>query len=92
MNNTSTIDYLSSFRVMNYAVFDFIASFIGMFILAKIFKLKMKKSMLLTIPLSVVSHILVDNITPLTKQTIGEGNYLVKLIMIILIISAFVVE
>ena len=92
MNNTSTIDYLSSFRVMNYAVFDFIASFIGMFILAKIFKLNMKKSMLLTIPLSVVSHILVDNITPLTKQTIGEGNYLVKLIMIILIISAFVVE
>lgn len=92
MNNTSTIDYLRSFRVMNYAVFDFIASFIGMFILAKIFKLNMKKSMLLTIPLSVVSHILVDNITPLTKQTIGEGNYLVKLIMIILIISAFVVE
>ena len=92
MNNTSTINYLRSFRVINYAVFDFIASFIGMFILAKIFKWNMKKTMLLTIPLSVVSHILVDNITPLTKQTIGEGNYLVKIIMIILVISAFMVE
>lgn len=92
MNNISTIDYLRSFRVINYAIFDFIASFIGMYILAKIFKWNMKKVMLLTIPLSVVSHILVDNITPLTKQTIGEGNYLVKIIMIILVISAFVVE
>lgn len=89
-----TIDYLRSFRIGPYAIFDFAASFLGIYllspILSKLFlkvglKISTKSWMLLTIPLSILIHLLVGNITPMTADFINlHEAYLLKIIVIAL--------
>jgi hypothetical protein len=92
MSNIITIDYLRSFRFgtqnegefkNGFAIFDFIISFITMGLIGLYFK-KTRQFLAATLPLSIISHLAVGRITPLTKMTIGPGYYSVKLIMIIL--------
>lgn len=85
----STIEYLRSFKLGEYAIFDLASSFLGIYLLApllsKIFryvKLDIPKLnwLYFTIPLSIVFHILVGNYTPMTKYFIDpSGHYLLKI-------------
>ena len=91
-----TLQFLRSFRISGYAYFDLIIAFLGVYILSpllsKLFiKLKLKISrkswLLLTLPLSIVVHIAIRNITPMTRNFIDPyGHYVLKGIILILII------
>lgn len=92
MNNSNNIiKYLRSFRLLEYAIFDFIATFFGTFFFAKYFNFNINKSFLLVIPISIIIHKLFGIDTLLTKQVFGKNNYFVKLIIAILIITSFFV-
>lgn len=89
-----SIQYLRSFRIFGYAIFDFVLSFVGVYILAPILswlflkiglKISRKSWLLLTIPASIAIHFMVGNITPLTEQFINPNdNFSVKIIVVIL--------
>jgi len=90
------IEFLRQFRIGGYAIFDFVASFIGIYLLApllsKLFlKLKLqipKKSWLFfTLPIGILTHLVVGSITPMTRNFIDlNGHYILKLVMLALII------
>lgn len=80
----TTLEFLRSFRIFEYAIFDFALSFLGIFLLSpflsKLF-LKMniivpkKNWIILTIPLSILIHIIFLNFTPLTKNFLDYQNH-----------------
>jgi hypothetical protein len=82
------IDYLRQFRVAGYALFDFTAGFLGMFLLAPLLSRAAGKAGVLIpkrswviwmLPISVLVHVLVGRYTPLTKDFLDpRGHYLVK--------------
>ncbi len=92
----ATIEFLRQFRIGGYAIFDFVASFVVIYLLApllsKLFlKIKLqipKKSwVFLTLPIGILTHLLVGSITPMTKNFIDlNGHYILKLVMLALII------
>lgn len=91
-----TIEHLREFRIGPYAVFDFVVSFLGIYILApllsKLFmllkiKVSRKSWIFLTIPLSILIHYLVNNITPMTEDFLNpNGSYFLKIVIILLTI------
>jgi len=91
-----TIEYLRQFKLGGYAIFDFAASFLGIYLLApllsKLFlliKIDVPKRnwLYLTIPLSVLVHYLVGNITPMTRDFMDmSGHYLLKAFILVLLI------
>jgi hypothetical protein len=90
------LEFLRQFRVDGYAIFDFAAAFLLIFLLApllsKLFsKLRLsipKKSwMFFTLPLSIVAHLLAGNITPMTRDFISlHDHYLLKIFILGLLI------
>lgn len=90
------IAFLRQFRLGDYAIFDFAAAFLGIYLLApllsKIFaKLRVEiphqNWLYLTLPLSVVVHLLSGHITPLTRDFIDlQGHYIVKIIILALLV------
>lgn len=93
------IEYLREFRFSWYAIFDFIVVFIAVYLLApllsKIFiKLKIdipkKNWFFLSLPIGIIVHLLVGNITPMTRDFIDINNhYILKIIIICLLILGF---
>ena len=92
----NTIDFLRQFRIGEFALFDLGISFLGIYLfsplLSKIFlKLKIKISRLswlfFTLPLGILTHILIGNITPMTKNFIDlRGHYFLKILILSLLI------
>ncbi len=91
-----TIDYLRQFRLGGFAIFDFTVSFLGMLALSPLLSYLCKRAgihvpkrnwVILTMPISVLAHILVGNITPFTKDFLDHsGNYLTKVVIVICVI------
>jgi hypothetical protein len=87
-----SIEYLRQFRFGGYALFDLIVSFLGIYLLSplltKLFlKLRIKVPkyswMFLTLPIGILVHILVGNITPMTKNFLATGGqYPLKIIIV----------
>jgi hypothetical protein len=94
------IDFLRQFRLGGFAVFDFAAAFLGIFLIApflsKIFKklgLKIPRRswVFLTLPIGIMVHILIGKITPMTKEFLdSSGHYLLKVIIAVLFILGLV--
>lgn len=86
------IEYLRQFRIGSYAIFDFSLAFVGMLLAAPLLSWLFKKIgvlvpmrnwVILTLPISVLVHILIGNITPFTKNFLDpSGHYLIKLIIV----------
>jgi len=86
------ITYLRQFRITGYAVFDFAAAFLGIFLLSPVLSKLAGKAGLeipkinwlyLTLPIGTATHLLTGNITPLTKNFIElRGHYGLKAVMI----------
>ena len=86
------IDYLRQFRIGGYAIFDFTAGFLGMLLLSpwltRLFNkagihIPRRNWVFLMLPISVLTHILVGNITPLTENFLDlNSHYLLKFIVI----------
>jgi hypothetical protein len=90
-----SIDYLRQFRIGEYAIFDLLAAFIGIYLLSnllsKLFlkiKIKIPKQnwIFLTLPLGILAHLLVGRITPMTRDFLDfNGHYTLKIIILILL-------
>lgn len=91
-----TTQSLRSFKILDYAVFDLAASFIGIYLLSpvlsslfRLIKLEIPRSswLYLTLPLGVLIHILVGSYTPMTKYILDpSGHYLLKILLVALTI------
>jgi hypothetical protein len=89
------IEFLRQFRFGEYAIFDFVVAFIGIYLLAPLFSKLFKKIRLdipkknwlfLTLPLGIFTHLLVGNITPMTRDFVDiGGHYILKIVIIILL-------
>ena len=85
------IEFLRQFRIFDYAIFDFLAAFLGMYLLSpllsKLFlKIKLdiprKNWPYLTLPLGIAIHLLVGRITPMTRDFIDLNNHYILKILI----------
>jgi hypothetical protein len=95
-----TIEYLRSFRIAGYAMFDFAASFILLAILAPGLSWAFKKVgiiipfrswLIWAIPFGMVVHLAFGSMTPMTKALVDpQGHWLLKIVMLALIIAGFV--
>ncbi|OGR45528.1 MAG: hypothetical protein A2X35_04035 [Elusimicrobia bacterium GWA2_61_42] len=87
-----SIAYLRQFKVAGYAVFDFAASFIGVFLLSPFLSGLARRAgwqvprmnwVYMTLPLGIAAHLASGNITPMTRDFIDpHGHYLVKAVVI----------
>lgn len=87
-----SIEYLRQFRIGEYAIFDFAASFVGMALLAPVLSWLFKKIKInipwqnwlyLALPIGIVTHLVVGNITPMTRDFLNlHDHYILKLVII----------
>lgn len=90
------IEFLRQFRFGEYAIFDFVVAFLGIYLLSpllsKIFlKLRIdipkQNWLFLTLPISIFAHLLIGNITPMTRDFIDiNSHYFLKILILILLI------
>ncbi|EKD80155.1 MAG: hypothetical protein ACD_40C00193G0020 [uncultured bacterium] len=95
----SSIEFLRSFRIGEYAIFDLATSFIGVFILSPLLirlfrmahlEIPLTSWLLFTLPIGIGTHILTGNYTPMTKYFLDpSGHYPLKIFIIILFILGF---
>ena len=93
------IEFLRQFRFGEYAIFDFVAAFWGMWLLSSFLSrifLKLNIDvprvnwLYFTLPISILIHVLVGSITPMTKDFISlEGGYILKIVVIVLLLLSF---
>lgn len=86
------IEHLRSFRVFGYAIFDFVVSYLGIFlispILVKIFgviKIKTRKVqwVILALPIGIIFHVIFKQDTPFNQAFLDtNGGFIEKLIVI----------
>lgn len=87
-----TLDFLRSFRLGEYSIFDLSVSFLGIWLLSpllsklfKLFKLDIPKLswMFFTLPIGLLTHILINQDTLMTKYFLDpSSHYLLKLFII----------
>jgi len=92
--------YLRHFRVFNFAIFDLVLSFVGMYLLSgllsKLFlkigvQIPTRSWVLWTLPIGVLAHVLVGRMTPMTKNLLDlNGHYLLKIIIFAFLIAGFI--
>ncbi|HRY82094.1 MAG TPA: hypothetical protein P5232_00095 [Candidatus Moranbacteria bacterium] len=85
------IEFLRQFRIGEYAIFDFVVAFLGIYLLSpllsKIFlKLRIdipkKNWLFLTLPIGIIAHLIVGKMTPLTRNFMDiHGHYVLKIII-----------
>ncbi len=92
----NTIEYLRQFRIGEYAIFDFAVSFLGMYLLSSILsKLFLKIKIIipknnwifLTVPLSIIFHLLTNTMTTMTKDFLDiNSHYVIKILILLFLI------
>ena len=91
-----TIEYLRSFKLGDYAVFDLFAAFLGVYLLApalsRLFQvvhlsIPRRSWLYLTLPLGILTHVLISQDTPMTRYFLDpSGHYLLKLFILALLV------
>lgn len=89
------IEYLRSFRIFQYAIFDISVSFLGILLLSplltKLFlkiniNIPLSSWMYLTLPISILTHIIINNHTKMTANFLDlNGYYLLKIFILSLL-------
>jgi uncharacterized membrane protein len=89
------LEFLRQFRFLGYAIFDLIATFLVIYLLApglsKIFlkigiRIPKLNWIYLALPLGILTHLLVGKITPMTHDFIDlQGHYFLKILILILL-------
>jgi hypothetical protein len=90
------IEFLRQFRLDGYAIFDFVAAFLGIYLLVPLLSKSFRKIgieiprlswLFLTLPIAVLSHLIFGNATPMTMDFIDlSGHYFLKILILILLI------
>jgi len=72
--NVNTIDKLRSYRIGPFAIFDFAASYAGIWMLAPYLKNYATREQLLwlTVPIGIATHVVIGRTTPLNKMVLGS--------------------
>lgn len=83
MGSLGNIEYLRSFRLQGFAVFDIVVSFIAMWLLGRHYG-HTRQFIAATLPLSVLVHLAFGQMTPLTRMTVGPRYLHVKVLMLVL--------
>ena len=91
-----TLEYIRHFRIFEYAIFDLTVAFLGMYLLSPLLSKLFKKIninipkinwIFLTLLLGVIVHLLVGQITPMTKYFLDiHSHYVLKIIILLLFI------
>lgn len=91
----TTLEYLRSFRLGEFAIFDFSLAYVGICLLTPMLnkiilptkrQLSRLQWLLLVLPLSIIIHYLTGNITPLTKLALDPGSgYGLKLLLVLML-------
>lgn len=91
-----TLDSLRLPRIGPYAIFDLVLSFVGVAMLSPLLswifrqihlRIPFISWMYFTLPIGIISHILVGNHTLMTKQFLDpQSHYLLKIFIFVLII------
>jgi hypothetical protein len=93
-----SIEYLRQFRIGPFTIFDTGAAYLGVLILSPILSWLMSKLHLkvpiiswlwFTLPLSVISHILLHQKTPLMKILANPGQFQFYIVMFILLAMVY---
>jgi hypothetical protein len=94
-----TLEYIRSFRIAGYALFDLAVSYIGIYFLAPLltrffllFKIRISRKswLILTLPLSIIVHLAVGNYTQMTKDFFDMyGHYGIKILNLIMLVVGF---
>jgi len=89
-----TLEYLRSFRIGGYAIFDLVVSFVGIYLLAPLLskicrKFSLRVSTLswlfLTLPISIVVHLLVNQKTLMVQDFLDlQSHWGLKILIITL--------
>jgi hypothetical protein len=90
------IEFLRSFRIGEYAIFDFLVSFIGIYLISKFltkFFLKFKiyiptiSWMYFTLPIGFLFHLIFKVNTQMNNNILDlNGHYILKLFFIVLVV------
>lgn len=90
------IEFLRQFRIGGYAMFDLVAAFGGMYLLAPWLSRMFLKFgivfpklnfVILALPIGILAHLLVGNVTPMTKAVLDpRGHYTIKTVIILLLV------
>lgn len=90
-----SLEFLRQFRFGGYAIFDILVSFLGIYLLSSLLSklfLKIRVSipkinwLFLTLPLGILTHLLVGKITPMTRDFMSlNSHYLLKIIILVLL-------
>lgn len=89
------ITYLRTFRIGPFAIFDFAASYLLVYLLAPFLqklglKLSREQILWLTLPVSILVHLVFQTHTPLTKMFLDPyGSYWVKALVAFMLVMAF---
>ncbi|HEY5589227.1 MAG TPA: hypothetical protein VIK86_09790 [Candidatus Paceibacterota bacterium] len=91
-----TLEYIRHFRIFEYAIFDLAVAFLGMYLLSPLLLKLFKKIninipkinlIFLTLPIGIIFHLLVGQITPMTKYFLDiHSHYVLKIIILLLFI------
>jgi hypothetical protein len=91
-----TLEYLRHFKIFEFAIFDLVASLIGIYLLSPLLSKIFRKInidipkinwVFLTLPIGILIHLIVGTITPMTKYFIDiNSHYFLKIFIIGLII------
>ena len=91
-----TLEYIRHFRIFEYAIFDLAVAFLGMYLLSPLLLKLFKKIninipkinwIFLTLPIGIIVHLLVGQITPMTKYFLDiHSHYVLKIIILLLFI------
>lgn len=89
------ITYLRQFRLFGFAIFDFTAAYVGIFLLSPVLTKLAKRLRLnlttrhwlrLTLPIGVLVHLIFKIQTPLVEEVLDlHGHYLIKVILLVMI-------
>lgn len=78
------IKYMRSFRIGEFAVFDFVASFLVFYV---VMGLDARTSAALILPLSMLAHLAAGNITPMTQRIVYSDDMWSKLALVVSIFA-----
>lgn len=92
----TAIETLRQYKISEYAIFDIVVSFLAVYLLAPVLSklclkigIEVPKSswLLLTLPLSIVVHLAVGTITPMTRNFFDlHSHYFLKILIIGLLV------
>ena len=91
----NTIDKLRSYRIGPFAIFDFAASYAGVWMLAPYLKKYATREQLLwlTVPIGIVTHVVIGQRTPLNKMVLGpDYNLFVQIVVAYMLYRGFSIK